>query len=51
MAHMIDESAGRAACFTAGEPAWHGLGINVANAVTAKEAVISKKPSARPPGT
>jgi phage/plasmid-like protein (TIGR03299 family) len=37
---MIDESAGRAACFTAGEPAWHGLGINVANAVTARQAII-----------
>src|SRR5262249_30005108 len=23
-----------------GEPAWHGLGINVANAVTAKQAII-----------
>ena len=38
--HMIDESAGRAACFTAGEPAWHGLGINIANAVTARQAII-----------
>jgi phage/plasmid-like protein (TIGR03299 family) len=37
---MIDESAGRAACFTAGEPAWHGLGINIANAVTARQAII-----------
>jgi phage/plasmid-like protein (TIGR03299 family) len=37
---MIDESAGRAACFTAGEPAWYGLGVNVANAVTAKQAII-----------
>lgn len=39
MAHMIDISNGRASCFTAGEKAWHGLGINVADCQTSSEAI------------
>jgi len=39
MPHMIDESNGRAACFTAGEAPWHKLGVTVPEAVHADEAI------------
>jgi phage/plasmid-like protein (TIGR03299 family) len=39
MAHMIDESNGRASCMVAGQPAWHGLGVVVAEAQTSAEAI------------
>jgi phage/plasmid-like protein (TIGR03299 family) len=39
MAHMIDQSRGRAAVFVVGEPPWHGLGTVIANAVTSAEAI------------
>jgi phage/plasmid-like protein (TIGR03299 family) len=37
--HMIDQTTGKAAVFVVGEPPWHGLGITIANAVTAAEAI------------
>lgn len=39
MAHAIDTTTGKAAVFTTGEKAWHGLGINVADAQTSDEAI------------
>jgi phage/plasmid-like protein (TIGR03299 family) len=39
MAHELDFSTGRAACFTAGEAPWHRLGINVTAAQTSADAI------------
>lgn len=39
MAHMIDETNGIASCFTAGEAAWHQLGVNVADAQKSEDAI------------
>lgn len=39
MSHQIDTTAGRAACFVAGQPAWHKLGAVVAEAQTSAEAI------------
>jgi phage/plasmid-like protein (TIGR03299 family) len=39
MSHELDFSTGRAACFVAGEPAWHRLGVNVADAQTSESAI------------
>jgi hypothetical protein len=41
MAHLIDQSRGenRAACFVAGEPAWHKLGKVVSEAQTSEQAI------------
>jgi phage/plasmid-like protein (TIGR03299 family) len=39
MAHLIDQTTGRAACFTAGEAPWHKLGQNVAECQTSAEAI------------
>jgi len=39
MSHEIDFSLGRAAVFTTGKPAWHGLGTTVAEAQTAEQAI------------
>ncbi len=39
MAHEIDVSTGKAAVFTVGTPAWHRLGVNVAEAQTSADAI------------
>ena len=39
MPHEIDETTGRAAIFTTGQPAWHGLGQTVEEAQTSAEAI------------
>lgn len=39
MAHELDVTAGRAAVMVAGTPAWHRLGVNVAEAQTSAEAI------------
>jgi phage/plasmid-like protein (TIGR03299 family) len=39
MAHEIDLSTGKAACFFADEPAWHGLGTVVSGAQTSEAAI------------
>lgn len=39
MAHEIDLSTGRAACFVTGEPAWHRLGAVVKEAQTSEAAI------------
>jgi phage/plasmid-like protein (TIGR03299 family) len=39
MAHEIDTTTGKAAVFTAGTPPWHGLGRNVAEAVSSQQAI------------
>lgn len=39
MAHNIDTTTGTAAVFTVGTPAWHGLGVNIENAVDSAEAI------------
>lgn len=39
MSHLIDQTTGRAACFTAGEAPWHRLGQNVADCQTSAEAI------------
>ena len=39
MSHAVDQTAGRAAVFTAGAPPWHGLGTTVAEAVSSVEAI------------
>lgn len=39
MAHEIDMSNGIGACMVAGDPAWHGLGVNVEEAVTSGAAI------------
>jgi phage/plasmid-like protein (TIGR03299 family) len=52
MAHELDQTTGRAACFVAGEPAWHRLGTVVSEAQTSAEAIrlaaldwtVSKRP-------
>lgn len=40
MAHEISNVSGRDECFTAGERPWHGLGVNVKDRVTAKDAIL-----------
>lgn len=52
MTHMIDDTNGKASCFTAGEAAWHRLGVNVADAQKSEDAIklanldwtVSKEP-------
>ena len=39
MAHEIDMTTGVAAVFTVGEPPWHGLGANIAEAQTSRQAI------------
>ena len=39
MAHMISTVSGRAEVFTAGDLPWHGLGVNVPERVTSREAI------------
>lgn len=39
MAHEIDQTTGRAACFVTGEPAWHRLGAVVKEAQTSEAAI------------
>lgn len=39
MAHEIDMTTGRAAVMVVGQPAWHRLGVNVAEAQTSDEAI------------
>jgi type IV secretory pathway VirJ component len=39
MPHDIDQTTGVAAVFTAGDPPWHGLGRNVAEAVDSLQAI------------
>ena len=39
MAHNISRESGRDEVFVAGEAAWHGLGVRVAEAVSASEAI------------
>ncbi len=39
MSHELDISTGQAAVFVTGEPAWHKLGMVVANAVTSAQAI------------
>jgi phage/plasmid-like protein (TIGR03299 family) len=39
MAHQIDMSTGKAACFVTGKAAWHGLGTVVETAQTSEEAI------------
>lgn len=39
MAHEIDMTTGVAAVFTVGEPPWHGLGANITEAQTSRQAV------------
>jgi len=40
MAHLLDQSKGRVAFFSVREIAWHGLGLILDNAPTAKDAII-----------
>src|SRR4051794_11004749 len=39
MAHELDLTTGQAAVFVAGTPAWHKLGVNVAEAQTSADAI------------
>ena len=39
MAHEIDISTGQAAVFTAGDPPWHGLGVNITDTQTSAQAI------------
>lgn len=39
----LDVSGGKVAVMVAGEPAWHGLGVNVREAVSAAEAIVLAK--------
>lgn len=39
MSHEIDQTTGRAACFVAGEPAWHRLGTVVRDCQTSADAI------------
>lgn len=39
MAHLIDTTTGKAACFVTGKPAWHRLGTVVTSAQTSADAI------------